>query len=201
MNNKEKDFCDKLTQRLVSELKKFLEVYKKLSGVDIDLELVEYKDLISILGRYINIEYKSKEWLNDVIKLGDGIDIKFKVFKGTEYETRVENFLESIFLSFNENDISNELDSYFNSSACIFNRIEVHICTTFYTLVNEINKNTIKNMFDRTVCDKELKESIKNFDTFVSTVARDGHNSKVLFEFDKIIKALIIEKKRTEILF
>jgi hypothetical protein len=190
---------------MLQEFEKFLKVYNNLTNSNVSLKNLDYSTTIRILGNFIYKDLDINDWQNSHITFSKNIIISLNVFKDTQYENSVKNFLVSLKNAF-YSDIDEDVYNYLNSG--VFNEVEKELCTHFYEKVKDLNSGMKHSIFD----DKNTKilendtistyaDKLKAFNDFVYNISTNQEMFNIITRFDKEIKNIAKNKKHPRIFF
>lgn len=192
-------------ETMVKEFQKFLNVYNNLTNSNISLDNQEYSKIIRILGNFIHKDLDLQNWQNLKLYLSKDTIIYLSIFKNTNYEDSVKNFLECLKNAF-YSTIDNEIYDFIEKSA--FTENEKQLCIEFYSRVKDLNNGMKNSIFDNTsneILEKDTistyKDKLKAFNDFVYNVSINQDLFNIIMNFDKEIKNIAKNKKHPKIFF
>lgn len=190
---------------MVKEFEKFLNVYNNLTNSNISLKNQDYSKTIRVLGNFIYKDLDLKNWEDSKIFFSENIVISLSIFKNTQYEESVKNFLESLKNAFYSN-IDQDVYEFLEKSD--FSDIEKELCSHFYDKVKDLNNGMKNSIFDNTntnILEKDTistyGEKLKAFNDFVYNVSTNQEFFNTIMKFDKEIKNIAKNKKHPKIFF
>lgn len=195
-------------EKMIQELGKFINVYNSIANTSylFDIEKGDYDHFIRILGNYMHKIYSKDGWRNTKLIFADDIFIDFSSFVNTEYEEKVDNYLQSLHHAFLDS-LDNEVEQYLETTKD-YNDNEKQICREFYGKISVLHAKMKENIFSSTdtiITSQEnistYKTELEEYNRYMNYIASNQSLYSLIKHFDEKIRHLAKTKTPIKILF